>query len=438
MSRSSVRVLLGVVGILVLIAAATGAFVWWKISGLKERLVSEIGRALNARVQIASIELDPWKGELHVAGISLTNQKASAPWDKADISQATLRFDPHDVFATTLPITVDVSGWNIVFHSRAGTSEASFTGALPESIPSDSPNRVQVTKITAEQGTAEIDFSTDRKVFFHEVSFQADDNGAGVWTTQLQAGSLMAGSLDTGACSVQIRGEEDKISFASLRMQVEQGVLTGDGEVALSGQHDAHATLKAVDIPVTMLVATEWQMKLSGLVSGDLHFEGNDQGGDAKGRLSVNHGKFNVLPWMGKLTAMVGLQDITDVEVDQETTDYEWKDHTLHLTNLDVRKNDVTRITGTVDVDAKGQVDGKLKLGLPSYVTAKWPQMQTQVFPVQQDGFNWADVHLTGTSDHLQEDLSSRLLAAGMGQGTDLFNQAAKKATDLFNNFIGK
>jgi hypothetical protein len=438
MSRSSARVLPGVLGILFLIVAVAGAFIWWKIAGLKDRLVSEIGKALDAQVQIASIDLDLWKGELHVAGISLINQKASAPWDKADISQATLRFNPHDIFAATLPITVDVSGWNIIFHSRAGTSEASFTAALPESIPVASPNRVQVTKITAEQGSAEIDFSPERKVFFHEVSFQADENGADVWTTQLQAGSLEAGTLKSGASSVQINSEAEKITFTNLRMQVDPGLLTGDGEVALSGQHDGHVNLKAVDIPVTMLVSVDWQMKLSGLVSGDLRFEGNDQGGDAKGQLSVNHGKFNVLPWLGKLTAMIGLQDITDVEVDKETTDYEWKDHVVHLTNLDIRKNDVTRITGSVDVDAKGQVDGKLKLGLPSSVTAKWPQMQTQVFPVQQDDFNWADVHLTGTSDHLQEDLTPRLLAAGLGQGGDLFNQATKKATDLFNSFISK
>jgi hypothetical protein len=102
-----------------------------------------------------------------------------------------------------------------------------------------------------------------------------------------------------------------------------------------------------------------------------------------------------------------------------------------------VRKNDVTRIAGAVDVEANGQVDGRLKLGLPSAVTAKWPQMQAQVFPVQLEDYNWAEVHLTGTADHLQEDLTPRLVTAGLGQGTDLLNQATQKATDLINNFMG-
>jgi hypothetical protein len=108
------------------------------------------------------------------------------------------------------------------------------------------------------------------------------------------------------------------------------------------------------------------------------------------------------------------------------------------LTNVDVRKNDVARIAGEIDVDAQSQVDGKLKLGLPSIVTTKWPQLQEKVFPVQLEDYNWAQVHLTGTPDHLQEDLTPRLLAAGLGQGTDLLNQATQKATDIFNSLMGK
>ena len=295
-----------------------------------------------------------------------------------------------------------------------------------------------MTKISAHEGSVEVALSDDRKVVIRDVVFEADDNGAGVWTTQLQAASIVAGSLEAGASSVQIRGESDKITFSDLKMACDQGFLTGDGEVALSGIHEARVDLKAVDVPVTMLVAVEWQMKLSGLAGGDLHYEGNDQGGSAKGHLAVNHGKFNVLPWLGKVTSLVGLEDISDVELDKATSDFEWKDGTIHLTNLDVRKNDVTRIAGEATIDPTGQVDGKLKLGLPSSVTAKWPQLQEKVFSAQLEDYNWTDVHLTGTPDHLQEDLTSRLLTFGEGQGSDLLQQTSQKAMDLFKSFMGK
>jgi hypothetical protein len=123
--------------------------------------------------------------------------------------------------------------------------------------------------------------------------------------------------------------------------------------------------------------------------------------------------------------------------MDKATSDFSWKDGTLHLTNIDVRKNDVTRIAGDVQVDPSGQVDGHLKLGLPSTATALWPDMQAKIFPDQHDDFNWADVHLTGTSDNLQEDLLSRMVAFGLQQGGDLIKQGAQKATEALKNFLG-
>jgi hypothetical protein len=438
MSRSVLRILLGILLVLILLGAAAGGFIWWKISGLKEALVGDLEHALGAQVQVASIDLDIWKGELRAVGISLVNQRSSAPWDKGDISQATVRFHPGDIFASTLPVTVEISSWNVVLHSPLRTAETPPSAEPSDLTAAPEKHRIQVTQITAEEGTAEIDFSDDRKALIHGAAFQAANNGADVWTTQLQATSVVAGSLDVGASSVEIRGESGKITFSSLRMQCDPGVITGDGELALDGGHDARVTLKAVDLPLTMLVSVDWQMKLSGLVSGDLTYQGNDEGGSSAGQMLVNHGKFNVLPWLGKVTSLVGLQDISDVEVDKATADFAWKDGTFHLTNIDVRKNDVSRIAGEVDVDATGQVDGRLKLGLPSLVISKWPQLQDKIFPVQSEDYNWAAVHLTGTADHLQEDLTPRLLAVGMGQGTDLLNQAAQKATDLFHSMMGK
>ena len=440
MSRP-VRIVLGILLAVVLVLGLGGVFIWWKISGLKEQLVRDLEKSLGAQVQVASLDFDFWKGELHAAGISLTNEQSSAPWQKGDISQATLHFNLSDVFAPSMPVSIEVSSWNVFLHSPLRTAETPPDSALSDAAslsPPTSKGRIRVTQISAQTGTVEVDFSDDRKLVIQGVSFDAADNGAGIWNTQLQATSLTSGSLEGGASAVQIRGERDKLVFSDLHMQCGPGVLTGNGEVALDGTHDAAIDLKAVDIPVTMLVAVQWQMKLSGLASGDLHYEGNDQGGSAKGQVAVNRGKFNVLPWLGKLTLMVGMQDISDVEVDKATSDFSWKDGALQLTNLDIRKNDVTRIAGEVDIDPMGQVDGKLKLGLPSYVTAKWPQLQSQVFPVAQDDYNWADVHLTGTADHLQEDLTPRLLAAGMGQGGDLLNSAAQKATDLFHSLMGK
>ena len=438
MSRSPFRIVLIILVVLVLIVGAAGGFVWWKISGLKEALVGDLEKALDANVQVTSIDLDVWQGELHAAGITLASLNPSAPWSKGDIAQATVRFHLSDILSSKMPLRVEVTSWSLSLRSPLLTAEAPPGDAGMESSAPSAPGRIQVTEISAQQGTVEMDLSDDRKVTVHGVAFEAGNNdGAGPWTTQLQAASIVAGSFQTGASSVQIRGEPDKINFSDLRLQVDPGAVTGEGEISLGGNHDAQVNLKALDVPIIMLVGVEWQMKLSGLATGDLDYEGNDHSGGATGKLAVSHGKFNVLPWLAKLTSLVGLQDISDVEVDKATSDFEWKNGTIHLSNIDVRKENVTRISGTVDIDAQDQVDGRIKLGLPSVVISKWPQLQDKVFPDQNEGYNWADVHLTGTPSSLQEDLTPRLLTVTIGQGTDLLNQATQKATDLFNTFLG-
>jgi hypothetical protein len=447
MSRSSIRVAAVIFTVFILVAAAAGGLLWWKISGLKQEMVQQFEKAIGAQVEITSLDLDLWNGEMHAAGLTLTNQRPSAPWDNGNISQATVHFHPLDIFASTLPVTVEVNSWSIVLHPYASGDEAAPTTATPEAsagpveAPPSAPGRVQVTKLSAHDGSVEFDLSGDRKIQVHGVSFEADNNGAGVWTTALQAGSIDAGSLQAGASSVQIRGEQGQLTFSDLRVSCDQGFITGDGEADLTGDHRLHFALKATEIPISMLVATPWQVKLSGFVTGDLTYEGQDDSGSAKGQFAVDHARFNVMPWLAKVTSLVNLPDISDVDLDQATTDFTWKAGALHLINLDVRKNDVMRVNGTVDVDPTGEVDGKLKLGLPSAITSKWPSLQDKIFPFQQDDYNWADVHLTGTSDHLQEDLTSRLLAATLQEGvqdsSSLINQATQKATDLLKNIMG-
>ena len=437
MSRS-VRIVLGVVLALVLLVGAVVGLAWWKLSSLKERLREGLSKSLGADVQVASLDIDPWKSEVHAAGITLTNQRSSSPWEKGDIAQATVRYRASDLLTTPMPVTVEITSWNLVLHSPLRTAETPPNNTLDDGTSGmPTTHRVEVTQITAHEGTVEMDFSDDRKVTVNGVEFTSTADGA-IWTTQLQANSVQSGTLAIGASSVKIRGEADKLTFSDLHMQCDPGAITGEGEVATGGQHDAQFKLKTTDMPVTMLVGIAWQPQLSGLADLDMTYTGNDSGGSAQGSVALSHAKFDVLPMLSKVALMTGLPDISGVEVDKATSDFSWKDGALHLTNIDVRKNDVTRIAGDLDVDAQGNVDGRLKLGLPSTVTAKWPQLQTSVFSTQSDDYNWADVHLTGTANHLQEDLTPRLIAAGLNQGGDIINQATQKAGDLINSLLGK
>jgi hypothetical protein len=107
------------------IVAAIGGFVAWKIAGLKQRLVAELETALHATAQIDSLNLDLGKGELLAAGITLQNQRPEAPWDSASIDQAAIHFQFAKLFAPTMPLQVTVSGWKVTLHTdHAGIKRA--------------------------------------------------------------------------------------------------------------------------------------------------------------------------------------------------------------------------------------------------------------------------------------------------------------------------
>lgn len=443
MNRSVVRALIGVVVVILVLVGAGGAFFWWKVSTLKESLVRDLGHALGAHVEVTSVELDLWKGDLHIAGITLVNERPEAPWDKGAIAQATVHFHLSDLFSPSLPLSVKVSDWNVVLHSySAGAAPADASASTPPETPDSSSSAshghaVHVTDLTAQDGSVDIHLADNQQVALRQVSFTAGDNGAGIWTTELEAASVTAGTLMASGCSVKIRGDHDKVSFSELRMTCGQGFIGGHGDVALAAPHEANIVLKATTVPVSMLLSSPWQMKISGNVTGDVTYTGADQSASAQGHLAMDQAKFNMLPWLGKITAMVSLPDFSDVELDQATSDFLWKDHLFHFTNIDLRKNDVARIAGSVDLGAQEQIDGRLKLGFPSAVTAKWPDLQDKIFNVATDGFNWADVHVTGTPDHLDEDLTARVLAVGVQSGSDVIKNATDKASDLLKSFMG-
>jgi hypothetical protein len=438
--RGLLIVAIGLAALLALAGIAAGVL-WARVESFKAQLATDVGNALGATVTVSSLDVDLWKGEMHAGGITLVNVRPGAPWDRGEIAQATVRFHWQDFFSPVQPLGVEVDSWHLILRPGAVREEAAAATDASEAAPEtgNAPARhgFQVIHLAAQNGDVEIDLADNRQVLVHGISFDADNNGGGTWNTQLQAESITAGTLQTGAGSVTIRADAEKIVFDNLRVQCDPGVVTGGGDIALAAPHDAHAMLHAVDMPVSMLVSAPWRMKLSGLATGDLTYQGSDPSGEAQGGISVRQGKCNVLPFLGPLVTMVGLPDLTGIELDQATAHFDWKDRALHLTQIDVRKNDVVRIAGDVDVDPTGQVDGRLKVGLPDALASKWPQLQTAIFSSQEDDYGWTDVHLTGTPDHLQEDLTPRLLAAGLQTGSSLLDQGKQKAMDLLKGFMG-
>ena len=340
---------------------------------------------------------------------------------------------------------MEIAGWKATLHTTAGgvTGAPPLPGSDATSPESSSgpetegkPTGIRVNHVAATGGEVTILLGGNQTIEVHGVSLHADTSGGTDWTTQLQITSLAAGTFTTGIGSVELQSSSDDATFTQLALHCGDGQITGSGDLGLVAPHALKGSFTAADVPVTMLVTARWQMKVSGQVSGTLNYQGDDTSAAATGQLSVTGGKFNLFPQLGKVTMLIGLPDLTNLQVDQATADFGWKNHVLTLQNIDVQKPDLVRVGGQATVAADDAIDARLKLGLPTNAVAKWPKLQTEIFNQPNEAFSWTDVHVTGTPDQLQEDLSPRLLSVTAEQGTDLLQQTKSKAVDLLNQLL--
>ena len=186
--NSSLRIVAVVLGIVVvLLVAAVGIFVWVKFAGLKTELAHNLGKALNAKVEVNSLDLNIWNQEIHAAGISLENERIGASWEKGTIAQAVVHFHFSEVFSPP-PHAVERRGFPMERRPaacRPGGRDRGYARLpfLPVRVIVGRllPRRRQsVTSLTATEGDVTYELALDRKMELRGVSFESSDNGAGL------------------------------------------------------------------------------------------------------------------------------------------------------------------------------------------------------------------------------------------------------------------
>jgi hypothetical protein len=107
---------------------------------------------------------------------------------------------------------------------------------------------------------------------------------------------------------------------------------------------------------------------------------------------------------------------------------FEWKYPKIDIENIAVEQRGKFRIEGEMSIEQR-RLRGTIKLGLTrEYLN--WLPNPEEVFSRKQDGYLWANVHLSGTIDDPVQDLSPRIL--------ELFKQSPGAYLQLlFRQFEG-
>ncbi len=201
----------------------------------------------------------------------------------------------------------------------------------------------------------------------------------------------------------------DPKSVVPSRIHVEGKAGTGPKDRSV----DFRITMKRV--PIDAWVPDDWRMHVSGLATSKIHWTGKDtklenSGGEAEWR--IDDGDIHGLPFLQKVAALVNDKSLERIKLDLCRFDVEWHYPNIEVSRLAIEEKGKFRAEGEVTVrkeSLRGTVDLGITPALLEFLTAP---VVKEVFPREKNGYLWTTVHLSGTIEEPQLDLSSRIMEA--------------------------
>ncbi|MFL6514075.1 MAG: hypothetical protein ACJ8M1_03540 [Chthoniobacterales bacterium] len=192
-----------------------------------------------------------------------------------------------------------------------------------------------------------------------------------------------------------------------------QGAIHAEGNAEMRGDKRIDFRFDWKQLPVRDWIPKNWEGKYNGVALGNLHWTGKDFKPDTtqlEGRLRVNDGRVNGVPFLHEVAAVTNLPDLEDLQLSECAAEVGWNEGRGELRNIAIEDRGKFRIEGTIRFD-HDSLGGMLLLGIDRRHLA-WLRDPEEIFPRVKGGYLWTTVHLSGTWQNPQQDLSPRLLAA--------------------------
>jgi hypothetical protein len=328
--------------------------------------------------------------------------------------------DAHGITATFDPLGVFVRQWRFSdVRVESGDVEIQIYKANPEAVPPKPwfaiflPNRVYLKRIETPQANITWRFRGERSGFFgtqllitpHGPDFEYFSTGGRLKMAFLPDLDLRNAHLlitKTLLTIYDINLASDSGSGESIHAQANAGI-GKDKSVDLRANFN--------QVPIRSWLPAEWKEHLAGSAFGDLHWTGKDpklESSSGEGSLVVKNARIDNLPVLEKLAELSQKKSFEHLALNDCSFSFGWKYPQIDIENIAIEERGKFRIEGEMSIE-KRRLRGTIRLGLTrEYLN--WLPNPEEVFSRKQDGYLWTDVHLSGTIDDPEQDLSSRII----------------------------
>jgi hypothetical protein len=192
-----------------------------------------------------------------------------------------------------------------------------------------------------------------------------------------------------------------------------EGFIHGEGTAGTSEDKSVEFKLKFDKLPVRDWIPASWKNHVAGGAVGEVSWRGKNPklaAASVRGLVRVQDGRVRDLPFLQKLASITGKKSIEDLGLRECSAEVYWDSPVLEIKNIAVEDKGKFRIEGLVSMREKS-LGGAIQLGVAREYL-EWLPHHEEVFARERDGYLWTTVHLSGTVEQPQQDLSPRVIDA--------------------------
>jgi hypothetical protein len=181
---------------------------------------------------------------------------------------------------------------------------------------------------------------------------------------------------------------------------------SGTGAYSFEGDADG--------VKCSELLNENWARRLTGDVTSTFSVDNIRGSMSMAGELEILNGTLTALPMLDALAAYADTRRFRVLQLNEARAKWRWANGELLLTDIAMGSEGLIRLEGNITIRGNA-IDGRFRLGLVPGTLSNIPGAETDVFLPGTHGLLWAPLHVTGTLDEPEEDLTERLIeAAGM------------------------
>ncbi|HEX4666374.1 MAG TPA: hypothetical protein VH207_07225 [Chthoniobacterales bacterium] len=373
----------------------------------------------------AEIEKETAKGlhfrESEFAPIHRTGfLSAASDWAKADQGEKALtKLRAHGITARFNPLGVFLRRWQLDdIHVDGGEVAIQVYEPKPESTPGKPwyhvflPDRVYLRQLRSEPVDVTWTLLSKKSGFFgtrllitpHGRDFEYQATGGTMRMPHAPALQLR---------HTHLLITKTLISLYQLDLVSGAGTIHGEGKAGTRDDKSVDCRVTFDKLPIREWVPESWRQHVDGAARGKAHWSGQDwklADAEVQGSLQIDGARIRGLRVLEVLAAVAKHKSLENLELSDFSADVELKQGVAAARHIAIEAKGKFRIEGSVTLH-KDSLGGSLDLGAtPEYL--EWLPDARGIFSREHDGYLWTTVHLSGTLENPQQDLSPRVFAA--------------------------